>query len=289
MTGGRLLVTGGSGQVGSAFGRLAAASGYEVALPARSALDLSDAGSIADAVAAGPWDAVVNCAAYTAVDAAETEPEVAAAVNAAAPRILAAETARRGIPLVHVSTDYVFAGTKGEPYVETDPLSPANVYGSTKAEGERAVRACNPAHRIVRTSWVVSSQGENFVRKMLRLGREREELRVVADQIGRPTAAADLARALLALVQGASEGPGTWHFANSGDASWFDVASFVFEEAALKGVPAPRVLPISTAEYPTPARRPADSRLDTTKFSAEFGWTPRPWREALRDVVRAIL
>jgi dTDP-4-dehydrorhamnose reductase len=289
MTEGRLLVTGGSGQVGRAFGRLAASSGYEVVLPPRSALDLREAGSISAAVAAEQWDAVVNCAAYTAVDAAEREPEVAAAVNSVAPRILAAETARRDIPLIHVSTDYVFAGTKGEPYVETDPFSPANVYGSTKAEGERAVREGNSAHRIVRTSWVVSAEGDNFVRKMLRLGREREELRVVADQVGRPTAAADLARALLALVQGVSDGSGTWHFANSGDASWFDVASFVFEEAELKGIPAPRVVRISTAEFPTPARRPADSRLDTTKFSTEFGWTPRPWREALRDVIRTIL
>jgi dTDP-4-dehydrorhamnose reductase len=279
MIDGPLLVTGRSGQVGRAFGRLAAAAGYRVALPTRSELDLCDAGSISAAVAGERWSSVVNHAAYTAVDAAEGESEAAAAVNSVPPAILEAENERRRIPLIHVSTEYDFAGTKGEPCVETDPICTTSVYGSTKAEGERAVREGNPSHQKVRASWVVSSEGENFVRTILQLARDRGEVRVVADQISNPTAAAaDLARALLALVQSVPSRSGTWHSTNSGSASWFDLATFALEEAEQIAIPAPRALPI----------RPADSRLGSTKFSTRFGWTPRPWREALRDVVRPV-
>lgn len=285
---GTLLVTGGNGQVGGALARLARASGWQVADPPRSQLDLTSEESIRHALVGARWTAVVNCAAYTAVDAAEAEPELAAALNTDAPAILARETARLHVPLVHLSTDYVFDGEKPEPYVEQDPANPLNVYGRTKAAGEEAVRQANPHHAIIRTSWVVSDGRRNFVRTMLRLASERPEIRVVDDQCGYPTAANDLAAALLRIIGGLGGKSGIWHFANCGETSWHGLAGFVFERARQHGVMPPRIVPIPTADYPTPARRPRNSRLSTEKLQHDFGISPRHWKEGVAEIVDAL-
>ena len=277
---GPILVTGGSGQVGHALRRFADARGLELMTPGRSELDLADADSIARAVAAQKWQAVINCAAYTAVDKAESEPDAAFAANRDGPSRLAELTAARGIRLIHVSTDYVFDGSKAEPYGEDDPVAPLGVYGASKEAGERGVRAANADHVILRTAWVVSPWGSNFVKTMLRVGRERGHLRVVDDQRGCPTSALDIAETLLALVA-APKVRGTYHFVNDGEASWYELARFVFDRAGLPVT----VDPITTADYPTPAKRPANSRLNTARIRAALGISQRPWREAIEAVV----
>ena len=278
-------MTGGSGQVGGALAALARARGVDVWAPGRGECDLASEASLVAAVARGAWSMVVNCAAYTAVDRAESEPELAGAINAMAPAILARETARRGIPIVHVSTDYVFDGSKDAPYVESDPVRPLGVYGETKEAGEAAVRAANPAHAIVRTAWVASAGGANFLNTMLRLGAERPELRVVDDQIGCPSNAVDIASALFTVASELGSRSGTWHFVNAGEASWHDFAAHIFLRAGERGLRVPNLAPITTAEYPTPARRPANSRLDTAKITADFGIAPRPWKDAIDDIL----
>ena len=232
--------------------------------------------------------AVVSAGAYTAVDRAESEVVAAWTVNALAPAALATATREAGIPLVHVSTDYVFDGTKPEPYVEDDPVAPLGAYGASKEGGEQAVRTTNPAHVILRTAWVVSADGANFVKTMLRLGADRPELRVVADQLGCPTSATDIAQAILAILDrlAGDDGPfGTYHFVNGGEATWHELAEAVFDRAAAHGRPRPKVYPITTADYPTPATRPANSRLATGKIEAAFGIAPRPWRTAIDEIV----
>lgn len=236
-------------------------------------------------VAAQDWTAVINCAAYTAVDKAESEADLAEAINARAPAILARETALLGIPLIHVSTDYVFDGGKPSPYFESDPVLPLGVYGQTKEAGEAAVRAANPHHAIVRTAWVVSARGANFINTMLRLGAERPEVRVVDDQLGCPSNAKDIAAALFTVARDLGDRSGTWHFVNRGEASWHDLARRVFDAAAARGLPTPLLTPITTNEYPTPAARPANSRLDTSKITADFGIDPRPWQDAVDDIL----
>ncbi|MET0179855.1 MAG: dTDP-4-dehydrorhamnose reductase, partial [Novosphingobium sp.] len=224
MAPGPILVTGGSGQVGCALVRLAAERGIAVEAPGRERLDLADAAALTTAVTARPWRAVINCAAYTAVDRAESEPDLARAINAAAPAVLAAATARAGIPLLHVSTDYVFDGTKPEPYGENDPTAPLGVYGVTKLAGEEAIRAAHPNHAIVRTAWVLSAGGGNFLDTMLRLAATREQVSVVDDQRGCPTNAGDVAAALLAVAERLGARSGTWHFVNRGNATWHALA-----------------------------------------------------------------
>lgn len=285
MTRPRILVTGGSGQVGSAVAQLARFKDWEVWAPTRLDLDLLKPDSIAAAVANGPWSAVINCAAYTAVDRAEIEPELAHAVNANAPALLARETMRAGIPIIHVSTDYVFDGTKAIPYREGDLVNPINVYGRTKEAGEAAVRATNPQHAIIRTAWVLSVGGVNFLNTMLRLGTERHELRVVADQVGCPTSAEHIADALLHVTEGLNGRCGTWHFVNSGETTWYGLASHIFAEANRKGFVAPSLIPISTSEYPTPARRPGNSRLSTVAIERDFAIRPAPWQEATNAIL----
>jgi len=286
---GPILVTGGSGQVGGAIVRLAGADA-EVVAPGRDQLDLSDVQALAAMVAARPWAAVVNCAAYTAVDKAENDAVAAWQVNALAPAALAAASAQAGIPILHVSTDYVFDGVKAEPYVEEDPVAPLGVYGASKLGGELAVRSANPRHLILRTAWVVSATGHNFVKTMLRLGAERPHLRVVADQHGCPTSADDIAQAILAIVSRIAgedaKGPfGTYHFVNAGAATWFDLAERVFARAADHGRPRPSVEPIATLDYPTPAARPANSRLATHKIARDFDVSPRDWHGAIDAIV----
>lgn len=277
---GPILLTGGTGQVGTALQRRLAARGIEAAAPGRATLDLASPDSIAAAIDSRPWAAVVNCAAYTAVDQAESEPELASAVNAAAPARLAQATAARGVRLIHVSTDYVFDGTKAGPYFEDDPVAPLGVYGASKEAGERGVREANPDHVILRTAWVVSPWGHNFIKTMLRLARERDGLRVVDDQRGCPTSADDIAAAIAEILVRPGEA-GTYHFVNAGEASWCELARFVIGRAGL----ATPVEAIATSDYPTPARRPANSRLATDKITRTFGIVPRPWQEAIGEIV----
>jgi dTDP-4-dehydrorhamnose reductase len=236
---------------------------------------------------------VINAAAYTAVDKAESEPDVAHAVNGEGVGALGRLTAERGLPVIHVSTDYVFDGTATRPYREDDPTGPIGVYGASKLAGEIALRAANPAHIIVRTAWLFSAHGHNFVRTMQRLGTTRDEVRVVADQRGTPTSAADLASALLTIAHRthqaatADRAPlyGTYHFANAGEATWHGFAEAIFADQLRRSGARPRCTAITTAEYPTPARRPANSRLDCAKIEQVFGIKRRPWEAALQDVL----
>jgi dTDP-4-dehydrorhamnose reductase len=283
----RLMVAGAGGMTGSEVSERARRAGWEVAALARAELDVTDPASVDSAADDFRPKVIVNCAAYTAVDRAESEPDVAAAINDDGARNVARTAAAAGIPLIHLSTDYVFSGSARTPYrpeAETDPIC---VYGRTKLAGENAVRHEAPSHVIVRTSWVFSHRGSNFVRTMLRLGAERDELRVVNDQVGRPTSAGDLAEALLVVAAAMLENReinGTYHFANAGETSWFGFAQAIIEESGAR-TRSPRVVPISTSEFPTAARRPAYSVLDTTSFTHRFGVTPRPWREALRETI----
>jgi dTDP-4-dehydrorhamnose reductase len=287
-----ILLTGGSGQLGLALRDLAWPEAFALEAPGRDRLDLSDTASIRSMLAARPFAAVINAGAYTAVDKAETEVEAAWRANALAPAVLAQETARRGIPLVQISTDYVFSGALDRPYREDDTIGPVSVYGASKEAGEQAVRTVNPRHAILRTSWGMGSDGRNFLRTMLRAGAERSVLRVVEDQQGCPTLSSDLARAVQAvtLAMIAGEGaPGTYHVTNRGDTTWFGLASEIFRLAAALGRPVPQVEPIPTRDYPTPARRPANSRLDTARIEDVFGIALPPWQSALADAVRACL
>lgn len=280
-----ILVTGGSGQIGGAFVRQAALNDIATIAPNRTDFDLSNADSMAAFVRASKWSAIVSCAAYTAVDRAESEPDLARAINAVAPGILADEAARANIPIIHVSTDYVFDGSKHEPYVETDTVNPAGVYGRTKESGEAAVRAASSNHAIIRTAWVVSAGGANFINTMLRLGSKCTELSVINDQVGCPSSADDIALALLRIAERLGDHSGTWHFVNSGEASWYDLAGHVFAAASAKGLPVPKLIPISSAEYPSPAKRPANSRLNADKFAADFDFAPRPWQAAINNIL----
>jgi dTDP-4-dehydrorhamnose reductase len=283
-----VLLTGGSGQVGTAIRRLAP-TGWEIAAPARAELDLADPQVIEAVIASRPWAAVISSGAYTAVDRAEDDAVAAWQANALGPAALAAATGRAGIPLVHVSTDYVFDGSKAGAYVETDPVRPLGVYGASKLGGELAVRTANPRHVILRTAWVVSPDGANFVKTMLRLGADRPLMRVVDDQHGCPTTAQDIAVALRHIVDRLVDDPaspvGTYHFVNQGEASWCALARAVFETAARHGAPSPRVEAIATADYPTRAARPRNSVLSTAKIAEDFGVVPRPWRPAIDDIV----
>lgn len=286
-----ILVTGGTGQVGTELLARAPAD-LELVAPPRAELDLSDPTSIERAFAARPYAAVINAGAYTAVDKAESDVVTAWRVNALAPAALAALTARAGVPMVHVSTDYVFDGCKPEPYVEDDPVGPLGVYGASKEGGEQAVRTANARHVILRTAWVFSPYGSNFVKTMLRVGGERPTLRVVDDQRGCPTAAGDIADALLAVARRLLDDPasptGTFHYAGAGDTTWCGFAREIFRIAAERGGPNPTVEPITTAEYPTPARRPSNSRLSSGALRRSFEIDARDWRRSVADVVAGL-
>ncbi|HQZ13075.1 MAG TPA: dTDP-4-dehydrorhamnose reductase [Devosia sp.] len=289
----RILVTGRAGQVALSLAERAEGSGHEVVLAGRPELDLAQPATIFSALEAARAELVINAAAYTAVDAAESDRETAFAVNAAGAGEVAAAAARLGIPVLQISTDYVFDGLAEGPYAESAATAPAGVYGASKLAGEQAVAAANPQHLVVRTAWVYSPFGRNFVRTMLRLAETRDEVGVVADQFGNPTSALDIADGLFAAATrigaGGSTGWGTYHLVGSGEASWADLATQVFETSRALGGPHALVRPITTADYPTPARRPANSRLSTTKFAAAFGWTAPDWRESTAAVVRRLL
>jgi dTDP-4-dehydrorhamnose reductase len=287
-----VLITGGAGQVGTELRHLAWPEGVRIHAPDRGTLDLADPESVERVMAARGWGAVISSGAYTAVDKAEAEVRDAWLVNAVAPAILARKAAEAGIPIVHVSTDYVFDGSKDGFYVETDPVAPLNVYGASKEGGEQAVRSGHPRHAIVRTAWVVSRHRSNFVKTMLRLATEREEIRVVGDQRGCPTFAGDLAAAIQTIVLRLAADPaaptGTYHFVNAGEASWAEFATAIFTASSRHGGPHPKVTAITTAEYPTPAKRPRNSRLTTDKIAADFDIRPRSWRDALDETIAGL-
>ena len=287
-----ILLTGGDGQVGTELRRQAPAH-WRIAAPDERELDLTDTALVAETVASQPWSAVINAGAYTAVDRAESDITLAWKINALGPAALAEATAKAGIPLVHISTDYVFSGEKPGYYVEGDPVAPLGVYGASKEGGEQAVRTGNPRHVIVRTAWVVSPHGANFIKTMLKLGAERPSLRVVDDQRGCPTSAGDLAAALIVVAERLitdQEAPtGDYQFVNAGEATWCEFARAIFQVAEAHGRTAPIVEAITTADYPTPARRPANSRLATDKIRRDFGVEPRSWREAMEEIVQRLL
>ncbi|MCY1740354.1 dTDP-4-dehydrorhamnose reductase [Ensifer sp. SL37] len=285
----RILITGGTGQVGTELLACRWPSDVELVAPTRKEFDLSQCDTIATYLSQGAFDAVVNCGAYTAVDRAESDVLAAWKINALAPAALAAATKLAEIPLVHLSTDYVFDGSKSGPYTEDDPVAPLGVYGASKEAGEQAVRTGNPRHIILRTAWVFSPYGNNFVKTMLRLGKEKELIRVVADQRGRPTAASDIAavtrQVVIRLIEDVRAPVGTYHFVGEGDATWYTFARELFARQQLAGAKVPLVEPITTEQYPTPARRPKNSSLSTTKLERDYGVKPRDWRTAL-EVVR---
>ena len=285
-----ILVTGGSGQLATA---LEAAATVPLVRVGRPEFDFDHPETIGAVLArVDPW-LVVNAAAYTAVDAAESDADAAYRANRDGPGLLARLCSARDIPLVHVSTDYVFDGRKGAPYTEQDGTSPLGVYGASKLAGEREVLASGARAIILRTSWVYAATGKNFVRTMLSVGKTRDRLTVVADQRGCPTAAADLAEAILALAARLAGGwrdayAGVFHAAGGGDTTWHGLAVAVFEEAARYGFKAPVVAPITTAEWPTPVARPADSRLDCTRLARVFDVALPPWRAGLARTIDSI-
>lgn len=283
----RILVTGAGGQLAGAIERRAGPD-LEVASLGIDALDITDAAAVDRTVASRRPDAIVNAAAYTAVDKAESEPELARAVNADGAANLARAATRHGAFLVHVSTDFVFAGDLGRPYRPDDEPRPLSVYGRTKLEGERAVRAEAPGAATIRTAWVYAASGKNFLLTMLRLMDERGAVRVVADQVGSPTAVDGLAAACVRAAEGRLGG--TWHWTDAGIASWYDFAVAIAEEGFAAGLlrSRPEVTPIRTEDFPTPARRPAFSVLDKTATHAAFGLPPRHWRDGLRQTIRSL-
>jgi dTDP-4-dehydrorhamnose reductase len=287
-----ILTFGGNGQLGQDLARAGAAQNVPLVTLTRAEADVSDEDAVRNAVARHRPSWVVNAAAYTEVDNAEKEPDAVRKGNEIGPRVLARACAPLNIPLVHVSTDYVFDGTKSGAYIETDPIAPLGVYGATKAAGEAAVRETLREHVILRTSWVYGEFGRNFLKTMLRLAATRDELRVVADQRGCPTSSADLARAILSIAPRLTNREnvwGTYHFAGSGATTWHAFAErIVAAQAPLTGR-RPKVTAITTAEYPTPARRPANSELDCTKFARVFGFAARPWEEETDRIVRALV
>ena len=282
----RILLTGSNGQVGRELQKTLPRLGNMLALD-RHKLDLTNPEAIRNTVRDYQPDLIVNAAAYTAVDRAESEPELAMAVNGTAPGVLAEEAQRLNALLVHYSTDYVFDGAKTDPYTESDEPNPLSIYGRTKLAGEQAIQAVGPAHYILRTSWVYAAEGANFLNTILRLARERPELRIVNDQTGAPTwaqAIAEMTARLLATGMAGNADPhyGLYHMTAAGAVTWFGFAQAILEETVkTSGSRMPRLLPITTPEYPLPAPRPANSRLDTGLLTKTFGIEPAPWRDML--------
>ena len=308
----RMIVTGAQGQVGWELTRRATALGHEILAWDLAELDITNADAVDQALDAGGAELVINAAAYTAVDKAEQESKLAFAVNRDGPAHLAAACARLKIPLLHISTDYVYDGAKIDSYVETDPTTPLGVYGASKLAGDESVHRLLPRHLILRVSWVFGVHGHNFVKTILRLAREREELRIVADQRGCPTYAGDIADVLLELAGriaeiDANDAWGIYHYCGEPATTWHGFASAIVERArdhersprrrsrkpgaiakpAQQDDPlvAQTVTPITTADYPTPAARPINSILDCAKLAARFGIQPRPWRPGLDAVI----
>lgn len=291
----RLAVTGREGQLVRSLIERAAAGGVTVIPLGRPEMDLAIPETIAAALRAAAPDVIVNAAAYTAVDKAEDEPGLALAINGAGAGAVAEAAAALTVPLVHLSTDYVFDGTGDRPWREDDATAPLGSYGRSKLAGEEAVRRATADHTILRTAWVYSPFGHNFVRTMLRLARTRATLSVVSDQRGCPTNALDLADGIIAVAHNLVEqraAPnlrGTFHIAGGGDTTWSDFARAIFAASAARGGPSASVVPIVTADYPTPARRPLNSRLDCRKLAREHGVSVPPWQGSLESCVARLL
>ena len=280
----KIFVSGREGQVARSLAVAASGrAGLELSFAGRPEIDLAVAGSAARAIGAARPDLVIHAAAYTAVDRAESDVELAHRVNGLAAGEVAAAAAACGARLIHISTDYVFDGSASRPYVESDPTGPVNAYGASKLAGEAAVRAAHPEALILRTSWIVSRFGQNFVKTMLRLAQTRNELAVVGDQFGCPTEAGALARALVDLAGRWDElrPGGTYHLAGSGSATWAELAEAVMQASAARGGPRAAIRPIPTADYPTPAARPRYTVLDCRRAQHDLGLVLPPWRQAI--------
>lgn len=290
----RVVVTGRDGQVVRALTERGPAAMTDVVALGRPDLDLADPARILDLFRAETPDVIVNAAAYTGVDKAESEPEQAWAVNAAGAKAVAEAAAALGVPVIQISTDYVFDGTLDRPYREDDLTAPLGIYGQSKRAGEEAVAAATPNHAILRTAWVYSPFGANFVKTMLRVAASRDQLNVVADQSGCPTSALDMADAILRVARNLVERPdpalrGTFHMSGAGETTWAAFAEAIFATSARAGGPSARVTPITTAEYPTPARRPANSRLDCTKLARLHGAALPEWQGAVERCVTRLI
>lgn len=285
----RVLLTGAAGQLGRCFIDRLPADWTLLATDSQQ-LDITDPAAVSTVVEQFKPDAIVNAAAYTAVDKAESEPEKARASNVDGPAFLAAAAASLDIPLVHISTDYVFDGTATEPYCETAPCSPASVYGQTKLDGECAALKANPKTVVIRTAWVFSEYGNNFVKTMLRVGAQRGELGIVSDQYGCPTYAGDIAAVIISMLSNPHPPYGIYHYCGDSAVSWFGFAQAIFEEAQASSLYAHQVKvnPIATHEYPMPTSRPAYSILSTKKICA-LELSPSRWRQQLKPVLRKIL
>jgi len=283
-----ILVTGGQGQIGRELARCSWPANVRLLFPTRHELDIGSDVSVAAFFASHSVAAVINTAAYTAVDNAERERDLAFRTNDRGPALLAEATRSARIPLVHLSTDYVFDGSKDGFYEEDDAIAPLGVYGASKAAGEKAALG-NPHSVVLRTAWLMSVHRNNFLKTMLRVGSKSSLMRVVDDQIGCPTSARDVAASIktivLRLINDPAAPTGIFHFVNAGEASWYRLAREIFKLSAASGGPSPEVEAITTAEYPTPTRRPANSRLATSKITALYGISPRDWRIAVRDIM----
>ncbi|UYY79039.1 dTDP-4-dehydrorhamnose reductase [Sphingomonas sp. R1] len=286
----RILVTGHDGQVAQALGEQA--EGHELIFTSYPEFDLSKPETIEAAVAKIQPELIVSAAAYTAVDKSESEPELAMAINGDGPGVLARAGAKIGAPIIHLSTDYVFDGSLDRPWREDDPTGPLGVYGATKLAGEQAVQASGATNAVIRLAWVYSPFGNNFVKTMLRLAETRDTLNVVEDQQGCPSSALDIATAILKVVghwqqNGATSG--LYHFTGSGETNWADFARAIFAESAKHGGPTAEVTGIPTSGYPTPAKRPANSRLNCDKFAETFGYRAPAWQDSVAEVVGRLL
>jgi len=289
MSGRHILVTGGQGQVGLEIARLSWPEGTVALFPTRADLDLASRDSMLAYLDRHPVEAIVNCAAYTAVDRAEAEPELAFRINGEA----AGWLAEAGLPIVHLSTDYVFDGSKAGAYAINDPAAPLGVYGASKLAGEQAVLGSGARALVLRTAWVLSAHRQNFLKTMLRVAQTNPRLRVVDDQRGCPTAAADIAATvqaiLLRMLDDSAAPLGIQHFVNAGEASWCELAREIFRMSADRGGPVAEIEAITTADYPTPARRPANSRLSTAALRQDYGIEPRHWHAAVGDIIDELL
>jgi len=289
----KILTYGASGQLGFELMRQGQALGFDMHGVAYPQTNITKISQVASVFAECRPELVINAAAYTNVDKAESNAELAMAINKQGPANLAQKCFENKIPMVHISTDYVFDGAKGAPYLESDPVSPLGAYGRSKAAGEAAVRSVTAEHIILRTAWLYGAHGQNFVKTILRLAMANEELRVVSDQYGSPTSAGDLAAAILSMTERIGRRGnvnwGTYHYCGAGIVSWYDFADAIVtigrQYTRLKSV---RVTPIKTADYPTPAARPAFSALDCSLIAQHYGISTRPWRESLGMVIREI-
>lgn len=286
----KILVTGAYGQLGNELNCLTSEyPDWQFIFTDIDSLDITNEESVNDFFVKNKSDFVVNCAAYTAVDKAENDVNTAEKVNAEAPRILGKYSKNTGAKIIHVSTDYVFDGSASKPYIETDSVNPQSIYGKTKLQGEKNCIAENTKTVIIRTSWLYSAFGNNFVKTMLRLAGERDRLNVVFDQVGTPTYAADLAKAILSVIDLTEKEPerfvpGIYHYSNEGVASWFDFAKAVFEISGVKCI----VSPVRSVEFPTPAKRPEFSVLDKSKIKTAFGITIPYWKDSLKTCIEKL-